>query len=436
MKPNIVVFFTDQQRADTCGCYGQPLNTTPRLDEFAAGGTIFENTYTCQPVCGPARSAIQSGLYPTKTGCFRNGIALPEQIPTIAKQLDSLGYCTAYVGKWHLATTEGEENYETTPIPREKQGGYKDLFTASDVLEFTSHGYDGYVFDKDGKRLDFKGYRPDCITDYALDYINNYDSKKPYFVFISHIEPHHQNDRNCFEGPIGSKEKFKDFVVPKDLDGMSGNFMKEYPDYLGCVNSLDYNFGRILDAIEKRGDKDNTVVFFTSDHGSHFKTRNSEYKRSCHDSSIRIPFVVSGGDFSNRGRVESITSLIDLPQSILSVAGKTEPTFDGHDLSAVARGEQKHDFAYIEISEHHVGRAIRTNRYTYEIARPDLDAWNAPGAPWYEDLFLYDNFLDPAQQNNLINDKTYDEIKHNLRKIIADKIKQIEGKNVKILDKT
>ena len=120
---------------------------------------------------------------------------------------------------------------------------------------------------------------------------------RPFFLFVSYIEPHHQNDHGHYEGPRGSKERFRDFVVPGDLVGAAGDWREEYPDYLGCIHSLDENLGRIRGALERLGLADNTLIVYTSDHGSHFRTRNAEYKRSCHDGCIRIPLIARGPGF-------------------------------------------------------------------------------------------------------------------------------------------
>src|SRR4051812_8667393 len=104
VKPNIIFILSDQQRADTLGCYGQPLPLTPNLDQLATEGVRFEYTFTCQPVCGPARSCLQTGRYATETGCWRNGIGLASAEKTIAKILTEVGYETGYIGKWHLAS--------------------------------------------------------------------------------------------------------------------------------------------------------------------------------------------------------------------------------------------------------------------------------------------------------------------------------------------
>ncbi|MBR2362162.1 MAG: sulfatase-like hydrolase/transferase, partial [Spirochaetaceae bacterium] len=154
-----------------------------------------------QPVCGPCRAIFQTGKYATDTGCFRNSIALPQQVKTVANWLEEAGYQTAYIGKWHLAS-EGElekkphQDYQIAPIPLHLRGGYKGFWRTADVLEFTSDGYGGYVFDEDMNRRDFSGYRADCITDLALEFFdssvkNCWEGKdgRPFFMTISHIEP-------------------------------------------------------------------------------------------------------------------------------------------------------------------------------------------------------------------------------------------------------
>ena len=178
-RPNIIVYFSDQQRWDTLGCYGQPLLVSPNLDRLAKEGVKFENAFTCQPVCGPARSCLQSGKYATQVNCHRNALALPQDIKTLADYFHESGYETAYVGKWHLASNRSsytapfdEENYETRAIPPERRGGYRDYWMAADVLEATSHGYDGYVFDREGKKCEFIGYRADSINNYAIHYLH------------------------------------------------------------------------------------------------------------------------------------------------------------------------------------------------------------------------------------------------------------------------
>ncbi|MGQ9629490.1 MAG: sulfatase-like hydrolase/transferase [bacterium] len=421
-RPNIIFFLSDQQRWDTVKCYGQRLNVTPNLDRMANEGVRFENAFTCQPVCGPARACLQTGRYATEVGCFRNDIALPTEERTIAHWLSDAGYEVGYIGKWHLASTTGEGfNYQTKAIPPERRGGYKDYWLASDVLEFTSHGYDGYLFDANMRRVDFKGYRADCLTDFALEYLRTRSGRKPFFLFLSYVEPHHQNDHNRYEGPEGSKERFKDFDVPGDLVGAGGDWRENYPDYLGCCASLDYNLGRVRNEIEKLGLTENTLIVYTSDHGSHFRTRNSEYKRSCHDSSIRIPMIACGPGFRGGAVVHELVSLIDLPPTLLASGGVEKPkTMRGRPLQELVAGTARDwpEEVFIQISESQVGRAIRTRRWKYSVRAPDKDGWNHSASDLYVEDFLYDLERDLHERDNLVSDPAYASVRRELAEIL------------------
>lgn len=424
-KPNIIFFFSDQQRWDTAGCYGQKMDVTPNLDKMATDGVKFEYAFTCQPVCGPARACLQTGKYAAETGCFINGIALPLEERTIAKIFNEAGYETAYVGKWHLASTKNECDFATKAVPPERRGGYKDYWMAADVLEFTSHGYDGYVYDKDMNRVEFKGYRPDCITDFALNYLRNKKSEKPFFMFLSHIEPHHQNDRNRYEGPNGSKEKFRDYEIPSDLVGTEGDWRENYPDYLGCCNSLDYNLGRIREELENLGIADNTVIIYTSDHGSHFKTRNDEYKRACHENCIRIPMVAYGPGFKGGKTVEELVSLIDLPPTLLACAGIEIPeTMKGRTLQTLVNGNSTDwpQEVFLQISESQVGRAIRTKKWKYSVRAEGKDGRAGASSDVYTEDFLYDLENDYDERNNLVSDPTFIEVRRQLAERLKKRI--------------
>ncbi len=429
-KPNIVFVFSDQQRWDTLGCYGQPLDVTPRLDAFAAKGIRFENAFTCQPVCGPARSCLQTGKYATQTGCYRNHIALKPDEKTLAHHFAELGYETAYIGKWHLASNGGKSNEDIGPpfecadkaVPPERRGGYQ-YWLAADALEHTSHGYNGFMFDGDMNKVKFRGYRADHLTDYALKYLDT-RGDTPFFLFLSYLEPHHQNDHFRYEGPRGSKKRFKDFVVPGDLAGQGGDWKRNYPDYLGCCNSLDTNFGRILDKLEERGLAENTVVFYTSDHGTHFRTRNNEYKRSCHEASIRIPLLAGGPGFSGGRTIKNLVSLVDLPPTLLSCASIPAPaSMSGNPLQKLVKNENAPwpSEVFFQISEHHVGRGLRTARWKYSVRAPEKNGSLDAGSPVYVEDYLYDLENDPHELNNLVSDPDYTAV----RKELSNKLKRM-----------
>ena len=450
MKPNIVMYFSDQQRADTCGCYGQKLDITPNLDQLAKEGIKFENAFSAQPVCGPCRALFQTGKWPTETGCFRNNVMLPSDVKTLGTYIEEAGYETAYIGKWHLASDGELEQKPTidhtiTAIPLELRGGYTGFWRASDVLEFTSHGYDGYVFDENNNRVDFVGYRADCITDMALEFFDERDKEKPFFMTISQIEPHHQNDRKHYEGPEGSKEKYKDYEAPVDLKTLGGNYQEEYPDYLGQCASLDENLGRLIAKLKEEGIYDNTVIIFVSDHGSHFLTRNrdehlngyDDYKRSMHDACLKVPFVIAGGPFKGGVDFEDLVSTASLPKTICALAGvDVGDAMIGENLVDVVEGklpERKNEI-FAQISESRVGRCIRTPKYAYSVYAPGINGGAAAASDLYADDFLYDLEKDPYELTNLIHDPAYTEIKLDLRSRLLAWIKEAENATPEIVD--
>ena len=450
MPNNIIFYFTDQQRWDTCGCFGQPLDITPNLDQLAREGVKFDNAFSPQPVCGPCRALFQTGKWPTETGCFRNNIMLPAGVKTLGNYIEEAGYETAYIGKWHLASDGELEkpptiDHTVTAIPRELRGGYTGFWRAADVLEFTSHGYDGFVFDENDRRIDFKGYRADCINNLALEFFDQYDGKKPFFMTISQIEPHHQNDRKHYEGPEGSKERFKDFVLPEDLKALGGNGLEEYPDYLGQCASLDENLGRLVAKLKEKGLYENTVIIFASDHGSHFLTRNrdshlngyDDYKRSCHDAALHVPLVIAGGPFKGGVAVEELVSTASLPKTILALAGvDVGDAMIGENLLDVVekKDDNRPNEVFAQISESRVGRCIRTARYTYSVYAPGINGGAAAAADRYADDFLYDMEKDPHQLNNVVADPAYVQVKEELRERLLDWIQRAEGTRPLITD--
>ncbi|NQU42839.1 sulfatase-like hydrolase/transferase [bacterium] len=418
-RPNILFVFSDQQRWDTMGCYGQKLDTTPNLDRLATEGVKFDLAFTCQPVCGPARACLQTGKYATELGTYRNDIALPLCEKTLAHYLGDSGYETAYVGKWHLASTGKQHDYREKAVPPERRGGYRDYWLASDVLEFTSDSQSGFLFDKDGQKVAFKGYRVDKVTDFALDFLENRDADRPFFMFLSYIEPHHQNNHNRYEGPEGSKERWGDYEIPGDLLHTEGDWRENYPDYLGCVNSIDRNFGRLYDELERQGIADDTVIVYTSDHGSHFRTRNGEYKRSCHDGCIHIPMLIKGGGFDGGKTIDSLVSLIDLPPTILQAAGVEVPEeMRGRALHQLLDGEpaEWENAVFLQISESQTGRAVRTRKWKYLVRAPEKS--DRPAADVYMEDFLYDLEADPHEQVNLVSDPSLAEVREKLADLL------------------
>lgn len=434
-QPNVLVVLSDQQRPDSCGVFGQRLPVTPRLDALAADGVVFDEAFTVQPVCGPARAALQTGEYPTTIGCWRNGIALPPSGVTLADRMHALGYQTGYVGKWHLASNRGHglpadrplARFERRPIPPERRGGYRDMWVAADALEHTSGPTGGHVFDERGDQVDLHGYRVDALTDVAMDRLRRFDGDRPFFLFVSFLEPHHQNNRFRAIGPKGWAKRFADFDRPGDLPAWKGDWRWNYAEYLACCASIDANLGRMLDLLDRSGQLVDTLVVFSSDHGNHFRTRNLEYKRSPHDSSIRVPLVLAGPGFRGGGHRSDLATNLDLVPTLVRAAGGDDPQLAGRALHDDADAPAD---VLVQISESQIGRALRTATHTYAVKAPTrnpLAGHRKSAASRYIETHLYDNSTDPHQLSNLIEHPNASELRRDFAGRLAMRIAEVEG---------
>ena len=410
-RPNVIVFFTDQQRWDTTGVHGNPLGLTPNFDRMAQRGTHLYNTITCQPVCGPARACLQTGMYATETGCYRNAIPLPADAHTLAHSFNAAGYQTGYIGKWHLAEPE-----VAGPVPEEGRGGY-DYWLASNTLEFTSDAYDMVMYDNDNHEVKLPGYRIDAQTDAVIRYIDQH-KEDPFFLFVSYLEPHHQNHLDDYPPPDGYRERYAGRWTPPDLLALGGSSQQHLGGYYGMVKRLDEALGRMLDALKSLGLADNTVVLYTSDHGCHFKTRNDEYKRSCHESSVHVPTAIAGPGFESGGQLREMVSLLDLPPTLLDAAGLPIPEqMQGRSVLPVVNRTAADwpEEAFIQISESQVGRAVRTQRWKYGVNAPDKHGGRDMNSDHYEEQYLYDLAYDPYELKNLVGCESHERVREVMR---------------------
>ncbi len=416
-KPNIIVFLTDQQRWDTTGVHGNPSGLTPNFDRLAAEGTHFANAFTCQPVCAPARSSIQTGRYATETGVFRNGIAMDAALPTLASVFAQAGYMTGYIGKWHLANKN--------PVPPEQRGGYR-YWLASNLLELTSLPYRTTLYDTDGNEVSLPGHRIDALTDASIRFLADHSSE-PFLLFVSHLEPHHQNQYDNYPAPDGYAQRYADPWMPPDLRALGGTAPQHIAGYYGMVKKLDEALGRTLDALKSLSLDDDTIVLFTSDHGCHFKTRNSEYKRSCHEASIRIPSAATGPGFRGGGRVEELFSLIDIAPTLIDAAGLAVPSsMQGRTALPLLSGDVREwpREIYVQISESQVARSVRTARWKYTVVAKERDPYADSRSDTYAEDSLYDLWIDPSELCNLIDYTSHREVAAALRRKLLRKMEE------------
>jgi arylsulfatase A-like enzyme len=407
--PNFIVFLTDQQRWDSTGVHGNPLDLTPNFDRMAQRGTHVGHSFTAQPLCGPSRSILQTGMYATTSGCFRNGIPLPNGVRTLANYFTEAGYTTGYIGKWHLASHD--------PAPKNERGGYE-YWLAANTLEFSSHPYDTIVYDDDGKPVFLPGYRVDALTDAAIRYVADH-RKDQFLLYLSFLEPHHQNDLDDFPPPDGFRERYAGRWMPPDLQSHQGSPPQHLAGYWGMVKKLDDALGRLLDTLKSMNLAEDTVVLFSSDHACHFKTRNSEYKRSCHEDSIRIPTALIGGPFTGGGQIRQLVSSVDVVPTLLSAAGiAVPPGMQGRNFLPLLGGKKAENWpsdVFVQISESQVGRAIRTGRWKYSVDAPGKDASRDMHSDRYVEQYLYDLEYDPYEITNLAGYSSHAELSAILR---------------------
>ena len=443
--PNVVVFFTDQQRWDASSLHGNPLDIMPNFDRLARGGTHLANSFTCQPVCGPARACLQSGLYPTTTGCFKNGIPLPPGTKALGHYFTDAGYRTGYIGKWHL----GERGHQA--VRTDYRGGYQ-YWLAANALELCSDSYRTVMYDNECNEVRLPGYRVDALTDAAIRFIagghgvaspklpvaseeavftRNWQpttgNSPPFFLFLSYLEPHHQNHLDDYPPPDGYRERYAGRWTPPDLATLGGSAHRHLGGYWGMIKRLDEALGRLVDALKSMGILDNTIILFTSDHGCHFRTRNAEYKRSCHESSIRVPTMLCGPGFKSGGQITELISLVDLPPTLLDAAGIAVPkAMQGRSILPLIR-RQPVDWPkemFVQISESQVGRAIRTGRWKYGVTAPDVPGNSAPGADRYVEEYLYDLQADPYELANLVGLESHRALCDELRRRLISRMVQ------------
>ncbi len=423
LKPNILVFFTDQQRWDTLGLNGYPVGLTPNFDRLARQGTFFKHAVSPQPVCGPCRSCLQTGRYASSTGNWCNSAGLSTDVPGLAERFNANGYRTSYFGKWHLSEGTGPG-----PVPEQNRGGYQD-WLAANAVEGVSGPYSCVLYNEKNEEVKLPGYRVDAQTDAMIRYLRERaeepaEQSRPFLCFHSYLEPHHQNSHDNYPAPEGMEDLYRDAPLPPDLQKLGGTAAEHWTGYCGMIKRLDEALGRTMDALISTGLVENTVVVFLSDHGCHFKTRNAEYKRSPHESSVRVPFAFWGGPWQGGGERHEAARLLDFMPSLLETAGIMIPEgLHGRSLLPLTRNETEGwpDATLIEFGDNTMspGRAIRTRRWKYAVTAPE-EFLNRGRAETYRETFLYDLRSDPYELKNLIGSEAHLPVKHELKEKLLE----------------
>jgi arylsulfatase A-like enzyme len=458
VRPNVLMICADQFRADFVGAnHENPSVKTPHLDALAGRGVSFRQCISNQPLCSPSRASFMTGRYATETGLWKLGLELDHSLPTIATEFRKNGYTANFMGKWHVSKTNlenGKKQLGWIP-PGPSRGGFDDLWEGANVTEIVSHPYEGSYWDNEGNDIGFKGeYRVDFVANRGVKFIER-KHDKPWLLFLSQLEPHQQNDIDAFVPPLRYADNFSwqvyrsqldaaqqkeldtfaraprpdyaDPFIPHDLRNLPGNWRSHIAGYYGSVQAIDDCIGSLVAALERTGQLRNTIIVFFSDHGCTFRTRLGEYKRSPHESSIRVPFVIAGPGFDQSAVIDEVVSLLDLTPTLLDGAGIQPPTsMRGKSLKPLAedpKGRGAWDStAYFQISQSICGRGIRTRDWCYCAFDPTVKGGNAEHGKQYQDFVLYSIASDPAEMVNLVGRQEYKHIADQLREELERRI--------------
>ena len=381
-RPNVLHIFVDQQRFDTIGALNNPVIRTPNLDRLVRTGISFTNAYSPSPVCIAARCSMIYGQYPAHTGCYEN---MP--MPTDGRQsmMDALadnGYRTHGIGKCHFSpdmfglrgfqTREMQEEGESEPL--EKLPYLKHLRDRGYTHLLEPNGVRGEMYHiPQPSQLPPEDHPSQWIGDRSVCFIEASERlESPWYLFSSFIHPHppfappnpwHKlyradrmplpNQPDDFESLQTLVNRCQNRYKYRD-NGFDLNLiraMKAY--YYACISFVDSQIGRLLDALERTGQLDRTLIVFTADHGEHLGDYHCFGKRSMHDSCARVPLIVSQpGRFEGGTICTEPASLVDIAPTLLAATGArmASHALDGVDLFALKNGDVVRPFVFGQLS--------------------------------------------------------------------------------------
>ena len=419
-RPNVLVIFTDQQRADTVGALGNPVIRTPNLDRLCGEGVAFTSALSPSPVCVPARCSMMYGQYPLNTGCYENSFAMPDDRPSFVDALAEAGYRTHGIGKCHFtpdpSAMRGFQTRQTQEeIVRDPRG--------DDYMKFLHAAGFAHVCDPHGVRGEMY-YVPQVaqmpaelhptawIGDRTVEFIDRRaGDDQPWMLFSSYIHPHppfcppnpwHKLYRAPLmpppHAPVDAESlhtyinrrqnryKYRDQGI--DLNLLRG--LKAY--YYAAISFIDCQIGRTLAALERTGQLDNTLIIHTSDHGELLGDFHCFGKRSMHDAAARVPLIARlPGRLDGGGVCDRPASLVDVAATVLGATGAEMPAgqLDGVDLADLAAGAADREMVFSQHSRAERGTYMALNaRWKYFYSAPD------------DREFLFDRVNDPAETRN------------------------------------
>lgn len=368
--PNIIWIFGDQHRAQALGHAGDPNVATPNLDEMAASGVRFTNAVSGCPWCTPFRGSLLTSRY-VHHCVQRTPQRMDPSYPLITDVLNDHGYLTAYFGKWHL----GGAN-QMIHIPREERGRF-DMWLG---YENNNAQYDCWVHGHDLEGRDdthplaekLEIYETDALTDRLLDFIaargaatprkegppvgGRHGIESPPFFAVLSVQPPH-DPHVAPEADMARHDPERITLRPNvpDIPRITERARRDLAGYYAQIENLDWNVGRILDALGTAGLDENTHVLFFSDHGDMHGSHGYVRKSSPWEEAVRIPFIVrpAGGN-PVPSESDAPMNHVDIAPTTLGLCGIEAPGWmDGTDFSHAVlpdrpRPDREPDSAFLQ----------------------------------------------------------------------------------------
>lgn len=351
-KPNLIIFLTDQQRADTLACYDNHFVDAPNLNKLASESVIFERTYVTQPLCVPSRASLLTGMWPHANGCTRNGIGLDSGYRTFAELLEDKDYYPAYMGKWQL----GNE--------AQRQRGFREWISTEGVSNYseflTDRGYSPDLPDKTFSdafvsQLPWEVSKPRFLQDQACEFIEKH-KQGPFVLVVSYVEPH-----SPYNGPFNGEHPLSEMELdatallpPSDNIPLRYRLMREWqqseamldrkrlpqlfffgitPDeyrgirqrYFGLITMVDRSVGAILSRLQDSGLLDDTILVYTSDHGDSLGAHHLFAKEVMFEEATRVPYLIRMPGQRRSSRISQAISHIDFLPTMMDLLGQTKP---------------------------------------------------------------------------------------------------------------
>ena len=416
MKPNILFIQVDQLAAQFLRCYGDEICHAPNLDRLAATGTVFETAYCNFPLCSPSRASMATGKLCSDIGAYDNAAELPATIPTYAHYLRAAGYQTALSGKMHFIGPDQHHGFETRLTP--------DLYPA-DFSWVPNWGDEGERDTNDARSVTIAGVCErsmqidfdNLVTFHAVQHLYDVarsEDARPFFLQVSYTHPHEPYlcQREFWDIYEGADISLPDVpALPEnEHDAHSVRLLSDFGmlnvrfddadiltarrAYYGSISYLDRMIGQLIETLEKIGQRDNTVIIFTSDHGEMLGERGMWFKKHFYEPSLKVPLIIAGGAFAP-GRAATPASLVDLLPTFMGIAeggGWTSPVekLDGEDLATKLTDEPERPIYAEYLAEATTAPIfmVRKGRFKYIHSTEDPP-------------LLFDVASDPTERKNL-----------------------------------